>query len=127
VLVIGAALGLKYAYDQNWLGRLPAELRLMFLALSAMGLIGAGEYVYRRINPLSAVGLFGAGVALAFLAGYYGHSLGLYERGPAMALMAVATLIGAGVSMRGRLVSIAALSILGGNIAPLVWGATSRD
>jgi uncharacterized membrane protein len=28
VLVIGAALGIKYAYDQGWLGGLPPSLRL---------------------------------------------------------------------------------------------------
>src|SRR5690606_29616517 len=122
VLVIGAALGIKFGYE-HWVVRLPAEVRLATLAAFGFGLIAAGEWVYRRVHVLSAVGLFGAGVASLFLVAYTGHGyFDLYSRDVAFVLMALATLIGAAVAMRGRLVSIATLSILGGHVAPLVLG-----
>src|SRR5439155_25874171 len=114
VLVTGAGLGIKYAYDMGWLGGLPPAIRLSLMYLTGFGLIAAGELVYRRINKISATGLFGAGVATLFLVSYAGHAYyGLYQRETAFALMALSTLVGAAVSMRGRLASIAALSLTG--------------
>ena len=119
VLVIGLGLGIKYAYDQGWLGHVPPPVRLGLMYIVGFGLIGAGEVVYRRINKISATGLFGAGIATLFLVSYAGHGYyRLYQRETAFTLMALSTLIGAAVAMRGRLVSIAALALLGGLLAP---------
>ena len=113
VLVIGAGFGIKYAYDRGWLGGVPPAVRLALIYLGGFGLIAAGEYVYRRINVISAAGLFGAGVATLFLVSYAGNAYyGLYARQTAFALMAISTIIGAAVAMRGKLVSIAVLSLL---------------
>lgn len=121
VMVIGVALGIKFAYEQGFFSTIPPTLRLMLMYLGGFGLIAAGEVVYRRVNKLSAVGLFGAGVASLFVISYAGHGYyDLYTRDAAFGLMALATLIGAAVAMRGGMVSIAALSIIGGNVAPLV-------
>lgn len=121
VLVIGAAFGIKFAYDEGWLSGMPYGIRLTLMYLGGFGLIAAGEYVYRRVNQLSAAAVFGAGVAVLFLVSYAGHGYyELYSRNAAFLLMGLSTVIGAGVAMRGGMVSIAALSIIGGNIAPLV-------
>ena len=126
VLVIGAGLGIKFAYDQGWLGGLPATVKLLLLWLASFGLIGAGEYVYRRINRVSAAGLYGAGVALLFVVSYAGHDyFGVYARETAFVLMGLSTLIGSAVALRGRLVSIAVLSLLGGHLAPLLLGGST--
>lgn len=123
VLVMGAALAVKYAYDQGWLGGLPAVYRLIMMYIGGFSLIGAGEYVYRRVNKLSAVGLFSAGVASLFLVSYAGYAYyELYPAQLAFALMVIATVVGAAVAIRGRLVSIATLSLVGGNLAPFVLG-----
>jgi uncharacterized membrane protein len=80
----------------------------------------AGEFVYRRVSALSSVGVFAAGVATLFLVSYAGHAYyGLYQRQTEFGLMAASTLIGAAVAIRGKLVSIAAISLLGGYLAPL--------
>jgi uncharacterized membrane protein len=119
VLVIGAGLGIKFAYDQGWLGAVPPAIRLSMMCIAGLGLIAAGEWVYHKINVLSAVGLYGAGVAILFLVSYAGHAFyGLYERDTAFTFMVLSTLVGAAVAMRGRLVSIAVLSLIGGNLAP---------
>src|SRR5690606_37023018 len=73
VLVIGAALGFKFAYDQGWLLGLPDVVKLLLMSLAGFGLIAAGEFVLRRVNRLSAAGLYGAGVAVLFLVGYAGY------------------------------------------------------
>ncbi len=123
VLVIGAALGFKFAYDQGWLGLLPDGPKVGLLALCGIGLLAAGEYVYRRINQLSAAGLFGAGVAVLFLASYAGHAwYGLFAQSTAMALMGASALTGILIAGRADLVSIAVLAIIGGNLAPVVLG-----
>ena len=80
VLVIGAGLGIKFAYDQGWFGGMPPVVRLSIMCVAGFALLAAGEWVYRKVNVLSAVGLFGAGVAVLFLVSYSGHAYyGLYE------------------------------------------------
>jgi uncharacterized membrane protein len=121
VLVVGAALGVKYAYDQRWFGLIPAPVWMALIVTAGLALLGAGEYVYRKIHAIPAASLFGAGVATLFVASYVGYAYyGFYGAGVSMTLMAMATLIGAAVAMRGRLTSIAVLSLIGGNIAPML-------
>lgn len=123
VLVIGAALGFKFAYDQGWLGLLPDAGKLAAMSLAGFVLIGAGEFVLRRINRLSAAGLYGAGVAILFLASYAGYAwYGLFAYDAAIALSGVSALLGVLLSARSDLISIAALAILGGAIAPAAIG-----
>lgn len=120
VLLIGAALAVRYSYEM-WLSKASAEVRLALMAAGGLALIGAGEWVYRRVHVRSAVGLFGAGVATLFLVAYAGYGyLDVYSRQVAFILMAIVTLIGAGVAMRGRLASIAVLSLIGGHFVPVV-------
>jgi hypothetical protein len=123
VFVIGAALGLKFAYDQGWLGHVPPWGRLVIWATGSLALIGAGEWALRKVGRLASVGLFGAGVASLFLVAYTGHAYyHLYAPGTAFALMAAAAVIGAVVSARADLVSIAVVSVLGAHLAPVIIG-----
>lgn len=127
VLVIGAGLGIKFAYDQGWLGGLPATAKWVILWLVGVALIGLGEYVYRKVNKLSAAGLYGSGVALLFLVSYAGHGyFDVYARDTAFLLMGVSTLVGSAVAMRGRLVSIGVLSLIGGHVAPIILGGDTE-
>ncbi len=128
VLVIGAGLGIKFAYDQYWFSAVSPTVRLTMIFLISFALIGVGEWVYRKVNELSAAGPFGAGVAILFLSSYAGHAYyGLYERNTAFLLMTLSTLTGAAVAMRANLVSIAILSLIGGNLAPaLLQGDRSQ-
>lgn len=121
VLTIGAALGIKFAYDQGWFLLMPPVARLAMMSMAGVLLLAAGEIVYRRVNRVSAASLFGAGVAMFFLVSYAGHGYyDLYSRDAAFILMGLSTLLGAAVAVRGKLVSIAVLALLGGNLAPIV-------
>lgn len=123
VLVIGAGLGIKYAYEHGYFEILPPAARLFLMSLGGLGLIGAGEWVYRRVNKLAAAGLYASGVATLFFVSHAGHAYyGLYQPTTAFVMMALTTLIGSAVAMRGRLMSIAVLSLIGGNLAPFVLG-----
>jgi len=105
VLVIGAALGVKFVYDQHWFGEVPPAVWLSSIFVAGLGLIGVGEVIYRRVHAIPAASVFGAGVATLFLAGYVGHAYyNLYTPGTALFLMAAAALVGALVAMRGNLV-----------------------
>lgn len=119
LVVIGAALLIKYAYDQRWFGSLPPAVRLGLMSLGGLALLAAGEVVLRRVGAVAAAGLFGAGVATLFVVSYAGFEyFDLYGRNVSFAMMAAVTLVGAAVAVRGNLVSIAVLSIVGGNVAP---------
>ena len=121
VLVIGAGLGINFAWENGWFEYFPPAARLLLMSAGALGLIAAGEVVYRRVSHVSAAGLFGAGVASLYLVAYAGHAYyDLYGRSAAFGMMVLATIIGAAVAMRGKLVSIAMLSLIGGNLAPLL-------
>jgi uncharacterized membrane protein len=119
--VIGVGLGIKFAYDNGWFGHLPVPIRLILMSLVGVALLTAGEIVYRRVNVVSAAGLFGGGVAVLFLVSYAGHvyyQAYSYETGFVFAVATV--LIGSLVAMRGLLVSIAVLSQIGGGLGPLI-------
>jgi uncharacterized membrane protein len=121
VLVISGGLAVKFAYDQGWWQGLPPAFRLTTMSLAGVALLGAGEWVYRKINVIASASLFGAGIAIFLLVSYAGSAYyGLYSRNSALVLMAISTLVGAATALRGNMVSIAVLALIGGNIAPLV-------
>ncbi|MDB5326070.1 MAG: hypothetical protein JWM57_1639 [Phycisphaerales bacterium] len=127
ILVIGLALGVKFAYDQGWLGGMPNSVRCLMIAAAGVAMIAAGEWVYRRINRLSATGPYGVGVSMLFLAAFAGQAwYGLYTQLTASALMAIAAAVGMAIAARADLVSIASLAVLGATIGPLFMGATQH-
>jgi uncharacterized membrane protein len=121
VLAIGAGLGIKFAYEQGWLGHLPVEIRLLLMSLGGFALLGAGEVVYRRVDHISAAAVFGAGVTVLFLISYAGNTYyAAYSYQTAFVFALLTTIIGSGVAIRGGLVSIAVLSQLGGQLGPII-------
>lgn len=127
VLFLGVGLGLKYALDQGWLRFLTPLVRMVLMSLGGLSLIAAGEYVFRRANPLSAVGLFGAGIGVLFFVGFAGSLFfELYSANVAFAFTAATALIGSGVAFRSRFVAVGVLAQLGGNLAPILLSTGQR-
>ena len=126
ILLIGAALGVKYAFDQHWFASLPIWIWPSIIAACGFALIGAGEYVYRKVNVVPA----------ASCSRRDRHALPRQLHRP-FVLRHLLTVDRVrvdgpddadriGVAMRGKMVSIAVLSLIGGNIAPLVMGGTGH-
>lgn len=121
VLVVGAALGIKYGYEQGWFSGMPKSVRLGFCFSAGLALLGVGEWVDRRVNRISSAGVFAAGIATLFVVSYAGFGyFELYAQPTAFVLMGIATLVGSFIALRKNLVVIGTLSLLGGNIAPIV-------
>jgi uncharacterized membrane protein len=121
VLVIGAGLGIHYAYQNHWFELISPAGRLALMSLAGLALLGAGEIVLRRVSAAAAAALFGAGVAILFVVSHAGHAyFRLYQAQTAFVFMALTAVIGAAVAVRGQMVSIAILALIGGNLAPLV-------
>jgi uncharacterized membrane protein len=124
VLLIGVSLGVRFAYEQGWFSGVPDWVRLSMISIGGFGLIGLGEWAYRKVNRVPAACLFGAGIATLFVAAYAGNAYyHLYDRGAAFTLMAVAALVGATIARRGNMVTIGVISLIGGNLAPLLLRA----
>ena len=123
IVVFGLVLGAKYAYDAGLVGLIPAGVRLALLFAAGAAFVAAGEAVYRRVGVVPAAGLFAAGIATLFVASFSGHAaLGVYGETAALVLMGLTAVAGAAVAVRGKLVSVALLSLAGGHLAPLVLG-----
>ncbi len=123
VVVLGAVLGVKYAYDAGWFKLLAPEVRLGLILIGGIALLGAGEFVLRRLGKPAAVGLFASGVGTLFVAAYAGYGyFGLYESAIAFVAMAAVAVVGAGVGLRAGMLSVAVLAQLGGHLAPLLLG-----
>ena len=128
VVVIGVALAAKYAYDAGWLAATPPAVRLATLFAGSVALVVAGEWARMKVGDAAAVGLTAAGVATLFLDAYAGWAvLGVYGRDGAFALMAGVAVLGSIIAARGRLASVAVLSLVGGHVAPLVAGGDAES
>ncbi len=126
-LIIGMGLGIRYAYEQQWFDVLSPMARVGLMSLVGLALLGMGEWVYRRVHVISAAALFGAGVGTLFLVAYAGYGYySLYLRQTAFALMIGVMMIGAIIAARGKLASIAVLSLIGGHLAPIALETVGR-
>lgn len=121
VLVVGIGLGIHFAYQQGWFGHVPVHVRLALMSLGGFAFLAAGEVVYRRVSPVASAGVSGAGVAVLFVVAYAGNLYyQAYDYQAASAFAVLTMLVGSGVAIRGRLVTVAVLSQVGGLLAPLL-------
>lgn len=121
VSVVGVAFLLKLAYDVGLWGRLPAVAKCLLTGGFGAALVVAGEVTLRRIGRLAAVGLFGAGLGTLYLTAYATFRyFALLPQTGAFGLMALVVLLGIGITLRGRLLSIGVLALLGGYLTPIL-------
>jgi uncharacterized membrane protein len=126
-LVIAAALFIKLAVEEGWLG---PPTRLGLGAAGAAGLIAAGWRARRAEMRALAHGLFGAGLGVLYVSLYVAfatHELLAPEL--AFTAMIGVTVGGCMLAIRHDAQAVAVLALLGGLATPvLVSGvATSRD
>lgn len=137
LLFLGGVFLLKYAYDQDWLGRfVTPPMRIGGIALAAVVMVVMGLRFLRQGMTALGQGLAGGGIALAYLAVYGGFSPRvllvpepLFPGKAAFALMAFITAVGMTLAVRTNALPMAVCAILGGFATPVLidTGGGSRD
>lgn len=128
---------LKYAYDQDWLGRvITPPVRIAGLAAVSLAMLITGLRLLGRGMPALGHGLAGGAVALAYLAVYAGHSPSLmmvpepiFSGGVAFVLMAIISAAGITLAVRHDALAMAICATVGGFATPILCstGDGSRE
>lgn len=123
LVILSSGFFVKFAYDQGWLGLIPKTVRCLMCAALGGALIAAGEAALRRIGRAAAVGLFAAGLGVLYVtADASFRYFELVSTDTAFLLAFVVALIGVAITVRGQLVVIGVLSLIGGYLAPVILG-----
>ena len=118
-IMIGVGLLVKLGYDAGWWTMMGPVTRCLLVAVFGALLIAAGEVTLRRIGVAASVGLFGAGLGTLYLDAFAAFTqLGIVSQEWSFALMAAVAVLGFGVTLRTRFVSIGVLSVVGGYLTP---------
>ena len=128
---------LKYAYDQDWLGRvITPPVRIAGLAAVALAMLITGLRLLGRGMPAIGHGLAGGAVALAYLAVYAGHSPALmmvpealFPGAVAFVLMAMISATSIALAVRHDALAMAVCATVGGFVTPILCstGEGSRE
>lgn len=119
--VVGVALFLKLAYDQGWLGRIPAVWRCLSGAGVGVALLVAGEAARRRLGEWAAAGLSGSGIAALYASGFAAYIIfHLVGQWPAFALLAGISVLGIIIGTRSALPAVSMLSAIGAYLVPFL-------
>src|SRR4051794_7326143 len=126
IVLLGIVLLVAVAIGRGWIDE-PTRIGLAFAASAAM--LGAGAWLYeRRGRTQAALLLAGTGLAALFLTFTAGVQLyHLYSPGLALVESAVIGAVGTALALRWNSRTIAALSIGGALMAPLLVGAQPSD
>lgn len=137
LLFLGGVFLVKYAYDQDWLGRfITPPMRLGGIALAAVVMLLSGLRFLRQGMTALGQGLAGGGIALAYLAVYGGFSPAvmlvpeaIIPGKLAFVLMAGITALGMTLAVRANALPMAVCAILGGFATPVLidTGGGSRE
>lgn len=137
LLFLGGVFLLKYAYDQDWLGRfITPAMRIAGIAFAALAMVLTGLRFMRVGMTALGQGLAGGGIALAYLSVYGGFSPRvmlvpepILPGKLAFALMAAITAVGMTLAVRAHALPMAVCAILGGFATPILidTGGGSRE
>ncbi len=120
ILVVGIGTFLKIAYDEGWITVSPMG-RCIAAAVLGVALIGAGEFLRRRINPLASSGVTAAGIVSLYLAVLAAARLyTLIDSATAFVLLVAITVGGVLLGAFSRRVMLALLSLIGAYLAPII-------
>jgi uncharacterized membrane protein len=121
VVVVAAGFFVKLAYDLGWWGRLSPLAKCLVTAAFGTVLVAAGEIALRLVGRVAAVSLFGAGLGTLYLTAYATFRFfDLLPPGGAFWLMFLVAALGLGITLRGRMLAIGVLSLLGGYLTPVL-------
>ncbi len=124
IVVLGSAFAIREFGTGFW-SALPDGIKLLAIAMFAIGLLGMGELAYRRIGRAASVGLFSAGLGVLYLDAYASHqwfSPPVVTQEVAFILMASVAAVAFSITVRTRSLTIGVLSLIGGYLTPLLLG-----
>lgn len=124
ILLLGVGFFIKYAFDRGFIS--PA-MRVVIGSATGLLLIAGGEYSIRNGMRPFAGGLLGAGTAILYFSVYGAY--GFYQLitvTPAFVLLCCVTILSTLMSVRGRLLGIAILGVIGGFWTPIAL-STGRN
>lgn len=122
VVVAGAALFLKLAWDQGWFNLLTDAGKCIGAAAFGFALLGVGEVARRKWGAWASIGCTGAGVGVLYASAYAAYGVfGLVGHAAGFALLAASAALGIATGARARQASIAALSMIGALVVPLLF------
>jgi len=126
VILVAAALFLKWAFDNAYLG--PAARVGVGIVGGLVMLLGGVSLHRRRDVPYLSEGLSGGGLGCLYLSLFAAHSLyGLIGVAAAFGSMFAVTLLGALVAVLTSRLSTAVLAVLGGLITPVLLQVERPD
>ncbi|MCP4794563.1 MAG: DUF2339 domain-containing protein [Phycisphaeraceae bacterium] len=123
IVILAGLFFAKLAYDNGWIGGIPAIVRALMLAGFGAGLLVVGEFVHRRFGKAAAIGPFLAGLGILYVDAWVsGTILGLFDPLGSLVAMGLVTIVGILVTARSGSVAIGITSIAAGAFAPYVAG-----
>lgn len=126
VIVIGTGFLAKTMDIAGWWGALQPIVKCMILASFGGLLIGAGEFVFRKVGRTAAVGLFAAGLGTLYLTAYTTFKpYDLLDEAGAFILLGIVAALGFGITLRTKTLTTGVLSLVGGYIAPVLLSDAS--
>ena len=122
LVIIATGILLKLAWDAELFNLLPDQLKCALAALFGGALIVGGELARRKISAWASIGLTTAGLGVLYATSYAAWGIfNVVPSGVGFALLMATTALGIIIGARSRLVSVAALSLIGGYLSPLMF------
>jgi uncharacterized membrane protein len=128
VVIIGACLGVSYAYQKGLFDLVSGPMRCLIAAIFGALLLATAEVARRKINAWAAVGLNAAGLGTLYVSAFTAYSLyHQFSNTTAILLLVACTALGVFIGVRGRLVAVAIVAIIGGYLAPILVGSSGGN
>jgi uncharacterized membrane protein len=117
-LIIGIALFLKYAFDNNLISE---TLRIVIGFVTGFGLIALGERYIKKDFKIFAQGIFGTGLATLYLTVFAAYNFyHLFSQPVAFGVMTLVTAICYFIARRHNSKSISWIASIGGYLTPIL-------
>ncbi|MCA9306879.1 MAG: DUF2339 domain-containing protein, partial [Phycisphaerales bacterium] len=122
VVIAGAGLFLKLAWDSGWFEIIPDAWKCILAASFGGALLVTGEYLRKKWGPIASIGCSAAGLGVIYASAYAAYAVfQLVPHQVGFAMLAATAALGVFIGARARLVSVAIVSMLGAYLTPLVF------
>ncbi|MCH2146081.1 MAG: DUF2339 domain-containing protein [Phycisphaerales bacterium] len=122
LVIIATGILLKLAWDAEIFNLLPDQLKCVLAAAFGAVLLTGGEFARRRISAWASIGLTTAGLGVLYATSYAAWGVfSVVPAGVGFGFLIATTALGIVIGARGGLASVAAFSLVGGYLSPLMF------